>query len=348
MACPQADTKEDYYRAENGLVFGPFAKAMGNISKTDMEHAEREASCPRNKKVDEAYASFVAQQNNNRIEANTRTLLAVLIGSAIMAINLNTFIDQGGLLPGGINGVVVLLQRIMQRFFGLEIPFSFLSITLNAVPAYLAFKTVGRKFTMFSCLCILVMSLLTDLIPSHAITSDKLLIGVFGGIINGTAISLILNAGASSGGTDFVAMYFSVKKGITTWNYVLMFNACVILISGILFGMESALYTIIFQFCQTQMLNILYKRYTKKTIFVITDKPQAVADRIMEVTHHSATMFKAEGAYTHQDHYVVYSILTAEEVQPVCRYIRALDGHAFINVMSSDNVAGNFYVRPIG
>ena len=302
---------------------------------------------PHNQKIDEAYSAYIARQNNNRVHADARTLLAVLVGSTIMALNLNSFINQGGLLPGGINGVVVLIQRIMSHFFGVEVPFSFLSIALNSFPAWLAFKTVGKKFTLFSCLYILVMSFLTDLIPTFAITYDRLLIAVFGGLINGFAISLILNAGASSGGTDFVAMYFSVKKGISTWNYVLLFNACIILISGILFGMDSALYTIIFQFCQTQVLNMLYKRYAKKTIFIITDKPQDVSDKIMEVTHHSATMFKAEGAYTHQDHYVVYSILSAEEVHPVCHYIRSIDGHAFINVLSSENVAGNFFVRPI-
>ena len=229
----------------------------------------------------------------------------------------------------------------------IDTAFSFLSILVNAFPAYLAYKTVGKKFTVFSCLCILVMSFLTDLIPSYALTYDPLLITVFGGIINGAAVSLILNAGASSGGTDFVAMYFSVRKGISTWNYVLMFNAVIILISGILFGLDSALYTIIFQFCQTQVLNLLYRRYDKKTVFIITDKPQEIADRIMEMTHHSATMFKAEGAYTHKPHYVVYSILPAEDVQKVRRYARSIDAHAFINVMKSEGVTGNFYMRPI-
>ena len=111
--------------------------------------------------------------------------------------------------------------------------------------------------------------------------------------------------------------------------------------------MDSALYTIIFQFCQTQVLNTLYKRYAKKTVFIITDKPQDIADKIMEMTHHSATMFKAEGAYTHKPHYVVYSILSAEEVQNVRRFVRSIDAHAFINVMNSESVTGNFYMRPI-
>ena len=88
-----------------------------------------------------------------------------------------------------------------------------LSILFNAVPAYMAFKTVGRKFTLLSCLCIVLYSTFTDIIPAFPITYDPLLISVFGGIINGMALVMVLNVGASSGGTDFVAMFFSVRKG---------------------------------------------------------------------------------------------------------------------------------------
>ncbi len=300
-----------------------------------------------NKKVDEAYASYIASQNNNRIENNFKTLLAVIVGSVIMAFNMRSFIEQGNLVPGGINGIVVLIQRVSEKFFNTQIPFSVLSFLFNCFPAYLAYKTVGKKFTIFSCLCIAIMSVIIDFMPGYPITYDPLLIAVFGGIIQGLALSLILNAGASSGGTDFVAMYFSVKKGITTWNYVLLFNAIVVTISGMLFGMDVALYTIIFQFVQTQMLNTLYKKYAKKTVFIVTDMPQEVSEKIMAVTHHSATMYRAEGAYTHQPRYMIYTIIGADEVQQVRKQVRSVDNKAFINIMSSDTVSGNFYVRPL-
>ena len=300
-----------------------------------------------NQKVDARYAHYVAEQNNNRITADARTFVLVVISALMMAVNLKSFVNQGDLLPGGINGLSVLIQRVSDTFFGIAIPFSAISLPLNALPALLAFRTVGRKFTIFSCLCIVLMSFFTDAIPSFAFTADPLLIAVFGGLINGTALSLALNAGASTGGSDFIAMYFSVKKGISTWNYVLAFNACLILISGALFGMDSALYTIIFQFCQTQVLNTLYKRYSKKSVMIVTDKPEEVSDEIMAVTHHGTTLWKAEGAYTHADHYMIYAIVSASDVQQMRRHVRLVDEAAFINVMSSDAVTGRFYLKPI-
>ena len=302
---------------------------------------------PVNKRIDDAYAMYAAEQNNHRVEANAKTVLFVIISSLIMAINLNSFVNQGNLVPGGFNGAIVLLQRIGRTFFDIELPFTPLSILFNVFPAYLAYKTVGKKFTILSCTCILLYSSFTDMIPSMPITYDPLLIAVFGGLINGAALVLILNAGASSGGTDFLAMYFSVKKGISTWNYVMAANVALITISGILFGMDSALYTIIYQFVQTQMLNTFYRRYTRKTIFIVTERPQAVSDHIMSVTHHSTTMFKAEGAYTHKPKYVIYTIVDADQMPQVLRAIREVDMHAFINVVASQSVHGNYHMKPI-
>ncbi len=302
---------------------------------------------PVNKRIDDAYANYAAARNNHRIEANAKTIIVIILASMIMAINLKSFVNQGDLVPGGVNGIVVLLQRIGRKFFGAEIPFTPLSVIFNAVPAYLAYKTVGKKFTILSCLCIFLYSTFTDMIPALPITYDPLLISVFGGIINGCALALILNAGASSGGSDFVAMYFSVKKGISTWNYVMAFNVSMIFISGVLFGMDSALYTVIYQFCQTQILNTLYKRYARKTLFIVTDWPQAVSDRIMGVTHHSTTMFKAEGAYTHKPRYIIYTIIDADQLPLVLRVVREVDSHAFINVVGSQSIHGNYHMEPI-
>ena len=97
-------------------------------------------------------------------------------------------------------------------------------------------------------------SVMTDLIPKIAITYDVLLICIFGGIINGAAVSICLFVGASAGGTDFISIYFSEKRGIDTWNFIFMANICILITAGVLFGFDRALYSIIFQFCTTQLI----------------------------------------------------------------------------------------------
>ena len=173
-----------------------------------------------------------------------------------------------------------------------------------------------------------------------------LLICIFGGIINGISVCLCLFVGASAGGTDFISIYFSEKKGIDAWNYIFMGNVCILITAGILFGFDRALYSIIFQFCSTQIIQILYKRYQKHTLLIITDQPSAVYGRISEITHHDATLFKGTGCYEGAERNMVYSVVSSEEVNMLTKEIREIDPKAFINVIKTEQVNGRFYRRP--
>lgn len=134
-----------------------------------------------------------------------RILALGLIGSLIMAINIKSFVHTGGLYPGGFNGVTLLIQTSFQRFLGISLPFSPISLALNAIPAIFSFRAIGKRFTLNTALIIVATSVFTDIVPAMPITQDILLISVFGGLINGAAISLCLIGGTSTGGTDFIS-----------------------------------------------------------------------------------------------------------------------------------------------
>ena len=144
---------------------------------------------------------------------------------------------------------------------GVEVPYSVFNIGLNLIPIIIGLKFVGVKFTLSSCCVVFLSSFLTDLIPVQPITYDTLLVSIFGGLINGAAISLCLIGNTSSGGTDIIAIYFSEKSGKDIWNIILAANALMLVIAGILFGWDRALYSIIFQFTSTQTVQMLHQRY---------------------------------------------------------------------------------------
>lgn len=127
-----------------------------------------------------------------------RILALGLIGSLIMAINIKSFVHTGGLYPGGFNGVTLLIQTSFQRFLGISLPFSPISLALNAIPAIFSFRAIGKRFTLNTALIIVATSVFTDIVPAMPITQDILLISVFGGLINGAAISLCLIGGTST------------------------------------------------------------------------------------------------------------------------------------------------------
>ena len=273
-------------------------------------------------------------------------ILGITLAALINAININTFVHTGGLFPGGATGFTVLLQRVGETYFGVELPYSAINLALNAFPVYIGLRFIGKKFTLLSVYMIFMSGLLTDLLPSAVITYDTLLIAIFGGIINGTVISICLHMSATSGGTDFIAIFLSERKGIDSFNVVLTFNIVLLGIAGALFGWNKALYSIIFQYVSTQIVHTFYNRYQQQTLFIVTDHADEVCGTISAISRHGATIMRAEGAYSHEQKAVVYSVVSRGEYKRVIRELQKVDAKAFINSIRTDVLAGRFYRAP--
>lgn len=194
---------------------------------------------------------------------------------------------------------------------------------------------------------ILCTSLLTDLIPPMPITDDVLLICIFGGLINGFAISLCLRGRATSGGTDFISIALSQQYDVDAWNYIFMGNVVMLAVSGALFGWDKALYSILFQFASTQVIKLLDPSGRRATLFIVTrrETAQAVWQQIRD-THHSATLFQGTGLYDGEERVMLYSVVGGNQVRALIHRVRQTDPHAFVNVMRTDQVAGRFYRAP--
>jgi uncharacterized membrane-anchored protein YitT (DUF2179 family) len=267
-----------------------------------------------------------------------------------MAFNINTFVHAGGLIPGGFTGMTLLIQEICLRYGGFHVPFSIVLYILIAVPALICYKFMGKKFALYSVLSIIITGLLTDWMPSMFIDviqlHDALLSAVFGGLLSGVAIALCLYADATSGGTDFIAIFISEKYHKNAWNYVLMINFVILSLAAWLFALDKALYSIIFQFATTMTLNTLYRSYQQKTLFIITSKPDDVYELIRAKTNHGATSFRGLGHYEKTERTMLYSVVAANEVTVLVTAINKVDPQAFINVLKTEQLNGRFYIRP--
>lgn len=286
------------------------------------------------------------EQMKQNMKKDGIRFVAVLVAAVLMAVSIKTFVRMGGLYPGGVTGVSVLIQRIAEMFLHVQLPYSLINITLNAIPVYIGFRFIGKKFTLYSLLMIVASSVFVDLLPELVITSDTLLIAIFGGIINGAAISLCLSVDATSGGTDFIAIFLSQRKGMDSFNLILLLNVCILAAAGLIFGWDKALYSIIFQYASTQVLHLLYRNYQQQTLFIVTDYPDEVAALIHRVSHHGATILDAHGSYRHDSRPVVYSVIASSDSRRTIKAIRDLDPKAFINSMHTTELKGNFYLKP--
>ena len=268
------------------------------------------------------------------------------MSAAIFAFNLKSFINTGNLIPGGFSGITVLVQQIGRQFFNVEIPYSAIYLPLNVIPAFIGLKYIGKRFTFESFYVVVLSSVLTDIIPNITITYDILLISIFGGIVGGIAAVICLTTGASSGGTDFISIYLSEKKGIDAWEFILAGNIVILVAAGLLFGFDRALYSIIYQYVITTMLGTFYKRYQQDTLLIVTEKPQEILEKIYEMTRHDGTIITGEGGYSGDKKHIIYSVIGRDQADKVIKAVKEIDEEAFTNVIKTDQVNGRFYMTP--
>ncbi len=275
-----------------------------------------------------------------------KRITVVLAAAFLMALNLRSFVRAGGLFPGGVTGLSVLIQRVFALYWNISLPYSLINLILNSIPVYIGFRFIGKRFTLYSVLMIVVNSFLTDLIPPFNITYDILLIAIFGGLINGICISMCLSVDATSGGTDFIGIYLSQKKNIDSFNIILMFNVAMLAVAGFLFGWDKALYSIVFQYVSTQVIHALYRNYQQQTLFIVTDRANEICKVIYETCSHGATIIHGEGSYEHEKRELVYSVISGEDAKNVIPAIHRVDPHAFVNSIRTTEIKGNFYLKP--
>lgn len=280
------------------------------------------------------------------LKKDGKNLFILCVASFLMAVNIKTFVRTADLFPGGASGLTILLQRIGETYFGVMLPYTVINLLLNAVPVYIGFRFIGKKFTLYSCLMIVLTSVLTDIIPAYIITYDVLLLSVFGGIINGAVVSMCLLAEATSGGTDFIAIFLSDKKGVDSFNVILGVNVVILSVAGLLFGWEKALYSIIFQYVSTQVLHMLYKKYQQATLFIVTNQAKEVCEVIFKISNHGATVMDSEGSFEGHERQMVYSVVSSAESKQVVEAVKKTDPNAFINVVRTEQLQGKFYHKP--
>lgn len=283
----------------------------------------------------------------NKSSKEIFNIFLIIVAAVLMALNINTFVYTAGLLPGGFTGIVLLVQDVFKKYFNIKIPYSLFLWLLNLFPAIICLKNIGKRFTLLSIMMIIVSGLATDFIPGFFVTDDILLCAIFGGIINGISICLCLFVGATSGGTDFISIYLSEKKGISAWNYIFIGNCILLTIFGLLFGWIRALYSIIYQFATTQVINMLYKRYQKSTLFIISDKWEEIVKLVKASTNHNATIFSGKGSYQGAERIMIYTIVGKDQEPKLVHAIMKIDPKAFVNILETKTLFGNFNMQKL-
>lgn len=274
-------------------------------------------------------------------------VLSVIVSALLYSFGMNRFVKSANLFPGGYSGIARLLSQVAVEYFHFNLSFSVVYFALNIVTAAVVWNKIGHKFIIYSGLFFTLCSVFTSLIPVGTLTDDILLISVFGGVISGVSTGIVLRNNASSGGTDFIAIWMSTVYNRPTWNYIMAGNAVILVLAGILFGWDKALYSIIYQFVSTQIVQTMHQRYKFSRLEVITKHPEHVAEKVFMTARHGITKVKCQGEYSHEDRWMLITTINTYQIHEVIQSIKQVDPRAFITISEVERIIGNYYQKPL-
>lgn len=265
-------------------------------------------------------------------------VLGTIIGSAIMAFGISSFLLPNQLSSGGVSGIATI------TYYFLKIPMGTMILLLN-VPLFIfsAFK-IGKEFFIKSIIGTISLSIFVDIFDKYPpITTDRFLACIYGGVIIGIGTAIILKVGSSTGGTDLIANIIKKYKSYISISKYLMIIDMVIIILNILFfrTIEIGLYSVIAIYLYGQMVDIIFEGiYYTKLLFIISDKNEEIAEAIENDVKRGVTGLYGKGMYKKKDKLVLICAASRGDISKIKNVAKNIDDKCFIVVANAREVLG--------
>lgn len=274
------------------------------------------------------------------------TILAVTVSALLQTFVIQAFIRPSHMLSSGFTGVAILIENIAS-LYGRSFSTSLGMLALNIPVAILCSRSISMRFTFYSMIQVFLASFFLKVCQFQPIFDDLMLNVIFGGFLYGLAIVIALRGNASTGGTDFIALYVSNKTGRSIWEYVFAGNVVILCIFGYMFGWQYAGYSILFQFVSTKAISAFHHRYERVTLQITTSDAESVIKAYVAQYRHGISCVDAVGGYSHKKMYLLHTVVSSYEVSDIVALMRSQDPHVIVNMLKTENFFGGFYQAPI-
>ncbi len=283
--------------------------------------------------------------------SRVREYLMLIVGTAFVAISIQCIYDPISLVTGGFSGLAIVIKAVTEPFIPGGIPLWLTNIALN-IPVFLvAFKVKGKRFIGRTLVGAFLLSAWLYILPPLDLTQgDYILAAVFGGVICGIGMGLILLAKATTGGTDMVATIIQhYVRHYSIVQILQILDAMVVLCGLYVFGLRAALYAIVAIFITTKVSDTLMEGFKfSKAAFIITDRYELVAKRILQELDRGVTGLLAKGMYSGADKCVLYCVVSQKEIVQVKEIVAETDPEAFVIVSDAREVLGEGFLEYSG
>ncbi|WP_449538412.1 YitT family protein [Ferdinandcohnia sp. Marseille-Q9671] len=262
----------------------------------------------------------------------------ITIGAIIAAFGLELFLVPNDILDGGVIGLSIIAAEI----FG--VPMSIFLIVLNIPFLIIGYRKLGMKFTLHTLFGVIVLSACTAYLHHfEPVTNDLFLATIVGAVILGTGVGLVIRTGGALDGTEILAIIVSKKRPVSVGQFVMIMNVFIFILAALLvFSWETAMYSIITYYIAFKMIDIVVEGLEElKSVTIISDKPDELANELINALGRGVTFIHGEGVYTNEPKKIIYTIVSRIELSTLRTIADEIDPTALVAIENVADVKGS-------
>lgn len=271
----------------------------------------------------------------NKDTRNIISIVMLTFGAILAAFSLETFLIPNTILDGGITGISIIVSKLT------KIPISLLVLILNIPFIFIGYKNLGKGFLLRTIYCMVLFSLSLSFFQLfEAVTEEILLATVFGGILLGVGVGVIIHFGGCVDGTESVAIVISKKTTLSVGQIVLIFNLVIYSIAGFIFGFDRAMYSLLTYVITFKVIDFVSEGLEQaKAALIITSKGTSLSKEIYNKLGRTTTTIKGKGLISGEKE-VLYCVLTRIEVFELRHIVEDMDESAFVTILDVSDIIG--------
>lgn len=265
-------------------------------------------------------------------------LVGLFVGAMIYSAGLNLFLVPNQIIDGGVVGVGLIATELT------GIPFSVWVVLLNIPFFILGYRKVGASLAAYATAAVLILSFWSPIFEEMPpFTTDPFLATIFGGVIIGIGVGIVIRSGGSLDGTEIMAIWLDRRSAFSVGEIVMFCNIFILGSAGFVFSWNSAMYSLVAYFICSKMIDIVSAGLDEsKGVFIVTEKSDEVGDAIMNQMHRAVTFIHGEGGYLRNDKNILYCVISRLEVTRLKFITHDIDPQAFLSVFDVREVQGGF------
>lgn len=270
-----------------------------------------------------------------------RRLVFLTFGAMLMAVGLEIFLVPNKIIDGGITGISIMVSHIT------DVPLGIFLTLFNLPFLFMGYKQIGKTFALSTLYAVLVMSIGTYFLhPVAPITIDPLLAAVFGGILLGVGVGLVIRSGGSMDGTEIVAILITKRTPFSVGEIVMFINVFILGSAGFIFGWDHAMYSLIAYYLAFKLIDITIEGIDQsKSVWIISDKHKEIGDALTQRLGRGVTYLEGEGAYSGDSKKVIFVVITRLEEAKLKSIVEDWDSQAFVAVGNIHDVKGGRFKK---